>query len=278
MNRSEIVPRRLNVEFDAEMPRYWCGGSPFMTHMLNVYTLLVPDNELYYIRHINRVADAIEDAALAQRVRDFCRQEAQHANGHKAFWDVLDAQGVRYRKFVGLVGWFNYRLLEPLIPRRVHLANIACIEHINAYLGNLYLERDLLRNAEPHMRLLFNWHFAEEIEHKCVAYDAFVAAGGNYFLRLLGAMLVVPLFYLINTGGTFYLLAQDGELLRRRTWRDMGRFLFRDGALWHALRNIVAFCKPGFDPTRIDDFALAEDFFAALPESGDDAPATITPV
>lgn len=278
MNNSEIVPRRLNVEFDADMPRHWCGGSPFMTHMLNVYTLLVPDNELYYIRHINRMLDRVEDPALQQRIRDFCRQEAQHGSGHRAFWDVLDAQGVRYRRFVGFVGWFNYRLLEPLIPRRLHLANIACIEHINAYLGNLYLERDLLREAEPRLRLLFNWHFAEEIEHKCVAYDAFVAAGGTYFQRVLGALLVVPLFYLINTGGTFYLLAQEGQLLRRRTWRDIGRFLFRDGALVHALRNLAAYFKPGFDPTQVDDFALAQDFFAQLPEDDDGATAPITPM
>ncbi len=278
MNNSEIVPRRLNVEFDADMPRHWCGGSPFMTHMLNVYTLLVPDNELYYIRHINRMLDRVEDPALQQRIRDFCRQEAQHGSGHRAFWDVLDAQGVRYRRFVGFVGWFNYRLLEPLIPRRLHLANIACIEHINAYLGNLYLERDLLREAEPRLRLLFNWHFAEEIEHKCVAYDAFVAAGGTYFQRVLGALLVVPLFYLINTGGTFYLLAQEGQLLRRRTWRDIGRFLFRDGALVHALRNLAAYFKPGFDPTQVDDFALAHDFFAQLPEDDDGATAPITPM
>ncbi len=260
------------------MPRHWCGGSPFMTHMLNVYTLLVPDNELYYIRHITRMLDRVEDPALQQRIRDFCRQEAQHGSGHRAFWDVLDAQGVRYRRFVGFVGWFNYRLLEPLIPRRLHLANIACIEHINAYLGNLYLERDLLREAEPRLRLLFNWHFAEEIEHKCVAYDAFVAAGGTYFQRVLGALLVVPLFYLINTGGTFYLLAQEGQLLRRRTWRDIGRFLFRDGALVHALRNLAAYCKPGFDPTQVDDFALAQDFFAQLPEDDDGATAPITPM
>ncbi len=278
MNNSEIVPRRLNVEFDADMPRHWCGGSPFMTHMLNVYTLLVPDNELYYIRHINRMLDRVEDPALQQRIRDFCRQEAQHGSGHRAFWDVLDAQGVRYRRFVGFVGWFNYRLLEPLIPRRLHLANIACIEHINAYLGNLYLERDLLREAEPRLRLLFNWHFAEEIEHKCVAYDAFVAAGGTYFQRVLGALLVVPLFYLINTGGTFYLLAQEGQLLRRRTWRDIGRFLFRDGALVHALRNLAAYLKPGFDPIQVDDFALAHDFFAQLPEVADGATAPITPM
>lgn len=260
------------------MPRYWCGGSPFMTHMLNVYTLLVPENELYYIRHISRVADQVNDPALAERIRAFCRQEAQHGSGHKALWTVLDAQGVRYRRFVDCVGYFNYRLLEPLIPRRLHLANIACIEHINAYLGNFYLARQLLLDAEPSMRLLYNWHFAEEIEHKCVAQDAFVAAGGNYFLRVLGAMLVVPLFYLINTGGTFYLLAQDGELLRRRTWGDIGRFLFRDGALLHTLRNLWTYCKPGFHPAQIDDFALASDFFADLAKPSGGSTAPITPI
>jgi hypothetical protein len=52
-NRVQIVPRKLITEFDDEIPRYWCNDSAFMTHMLNTYTLLIPDNESYYIRHLS---------------------------------------------------------------------------------------------------------------------------------------------------------------------------------------------------------------------------------
>ena len=233
-----------------------------MTHMLNTYTLLVPDNENYYIRHLNRCADKITDPELSERLQSFCRQEAQHGIGHKVYWKNLSEQGISYEGFVRLVGWFNYKLIEPILPQKVHLANIACIEHINAYLGNFYLERNLLGNSDPRMRVLFYWHFAEEIEHKSVAFDVFNEVSGSYVLRLLAAALVFPLFYLLNTCGTFYLLWQDGQFFRLRTWKDFGRFLFREGALLHALGNMLNFLKPGFHPSRLDDYSLVKEFFS----------------
>ncbi len=257
-----ITPRKLVIEFDDDIPRYWCHGSAFMTHMLNTYTLLIPDNENYYIRHLVRCESQISDIDLQRRLKDFCRQEAQHGVGHRAYWRNLDQLGIRYRGMVKLVGWFNYKLLEPLIPRKLHLANIACIEHINAYIGSFYLKHDLLKDADPRMRFLFNWHFAEEIEHSGVSFDVFQHVSGNYLFRLLAGLLVFPLFYLINSLGTFYLLGQDGKLLSPGTWRDLARFLFRYGAMSHALRNMLVYFKPGFHPSQVSDYRLVEAFMS----------------
>ena len=87
------------------------------------------------------------------------------------------------------------------------------------------------------MRLLFNWYFAEEIEHKSVAFEVYEDLYGSYLLRVTGALLVVPLFYMINTGGTLYLLWQDKRLFHLKTWRDYYNFLFKEGAGVHTLRN-----------------------------------------
>ena len=261
-NRNAIVPRKLVTEFEHDIPRYWCNNSAFMTHMLNTYTLLVPDNENYYIRHLSKCADEIKDQDLVEELHNFCRQEAQHGMGHKAYWSNLEGLGIKYRGFVDMVGWFNYKLLEPVIPRSIHLANIACIEHINAYIGNFFLQRNLLEDSNPKLKLLFYWHFAEEIEHKSIAFDVYENLYGSYLLRVLGAILVFPLFYTINTIGTLYLLWQDRRLFRLDTWKDCGKFLFKDGALLHTLRNVLAYLKPGFHPSHIDDYALAEAFFA----------------
>lgn len=256
-----VTPRRLAVEFPDDVPKYWFNESPFLTHMLNVYTVLVPDNEHYYIRQLRSCLNEIDDASLRSELMRFFRQEGQHGIGHKAFWRNLDQQGIRYQGLVAAVDWFLYRFLEPILPRAVHLSHVACIEHINAYLGQFYLSRGLLKTADERMQLLFEWHFAEEIEHKAVAFDAFQAVSGSYVLRVLGALLVFPLFYLINTTGTFYLLARDGELVKWRTWRDYGRHLFVDGALTHALRSMGRYLKPGFHPWQTQDYELARRFF-----------------
>jgi predicted metal-dependent hydrolase len=262
-----IVPRKLYLTLDSDIPRHWCNGSAFMTHMLNTFTLLVPDNENYYIRHLSKCNDDLSDARLASALQQFCRQEAQHGIGHKAYWPTFDKLGLKYRGFVKAIGWFNYRLLEPVLPRAVHLANIACIEHINAYTGSLFLQKNLLEHADPGMKLLFYWHFAEEIEHKSVAFDVFTDLYGSYFLRLLGATLVFPLFYLINTAGTLYLLGQDGCLFRKATWVDFHRFLFRDGALIHTVRSIFDYLRPGFHPSNKNETGLLRSFFAQYRDS-----------
>lgn len=263
-----VTPRKLNVAFPDSIPRYWFNGSPFLTHMLNVYTLLIPDNESYYIRQLKRCMKEIEDPRLKTQLLRFFRQEGQHGIEHKAFWTNLEQQGIRHQGFIRAVNWFFYGVLEPILPRPVHLANIACIEHINAYLGHFYLSRGQLEGADGHMRLLFEWHFAEEIEHKAVAFDVFQTVGGSYPVRLLSAVLVFPMFYIILTAGTFYLLVRDGQLLRRRTWRDLGRYLFSDGALVHDLRNIGRYLMPGFHPRQIHDYSLARDFLHRAASKG----------
>ena len=256
-----VTPRTLGIDFPDTIPKYWFNESPFLTHMLNTYTLLVPDNESYYIRQLSRCLNEVEDKRLKRELVSFLRQEGQHGIGHKAFWKNLENQGMRYEGFVKAVNWFSYQLLEPILPRSMHLSNIACIEHINAYLGNFFLSRGQLENAEDRMKLLFCWHFAEEIEHKAIAFDVFQAVGGKYPVRVIGALLVFPLFYLINTVGTFYLLAQYRKLLVWSTWRDFGRYLFIDGALLHALRNFGRYLMPGFHPWHTQDYALAKIFF-----------------
>ena len=120
----------------------------------------------------------------------------------------------------------------------------------------------MLEDSNPKMKLLFNWHFAEEIEHKSVAFEVYEDLYGSYLLRITGALLVVPLFYTINTFGTLYLLWQDKRLFRLNTWRDYCTFLFKGGALAHTLRNLIAYLSPGFNPSQQNDYALAENFFS----------------
>jgi len=62
--------------------------------------------------------------------------------------------------------------------------------------------------ADPEMLNLLRWHGTEEVEHRSVAFDAYVAAGGGY-LRRVAAMLGVFV-------GMFSVwIVATGHLLRR---------------------------------------------------------------
>ena len=257
----DLSPRSFLPSFaDSRYARHWCGGDAALTHVLNTYTLLVPGNEGYFIRTLKKCLPLLAKASDRAMVKRFLLQEGQHGVGHRRFWSVLEKQGYRIAGFQSKIDAFLYRILEPATPLKLRLSMVACVEHINAYLGHEFLSQNLLRDADPELRALFEWHFAEEIEHRHVAYDVLQTLAPGYALRLLGAAMVLPLFYLLTSIGALYLLAQDGLWLKRATWRSLGRHLFtRDRMAPRTCRHIAAYLRPSFHPRHWGDPGLARE-------------------
>jgi uncharacterized protein len=255
---SAVTPRQAQWDFPADVPRFWFNGSPLLTCMLDAFTLAIPDNERYYIRVLQPCLARLSDAEQRNEVANFIRQEALHGVAHKTYWQYLQQDGIKVSRFVSVVGAVVYKCLEPLIPQRAHVAMVAAIEHVNAYTGHIFLSRHLLRDADPRLRRLFEWHFAEEIEHKAVAFDTLEAAYPGYATRLIGAALAFPLVYLVLGSGTIWLLACRGELLRWRTLRDLYQFMIGQGVLRDMLHFTWRYLQPSFHPWEEDDYALAE--------------------
>ena len=261
MSPIKVVPRKFNGNFPNDIPRYWFRQNPILTNMLNTYTLLVPDNEHYYMRNIRCAYERLKDPELKVRVQNFIQQEGQHGVAHKRYWENLSAQGLKFKGFLSVTNFLSYKFLEPIFPLSMQLSVIAAVEHINAYMGHIFLEDNLLKQADPRKRLLFNWHFAEEIEHKEVSYDVFQEVSGNYPLRVTGMLLTVPLFYLFSLAGTLYFSWQCREILNTKSWSDWFRFLFmREKVAIKSLRYLVVYFKPSFHPRQIADYCLAESF------------------
>lgn len=255
----EILPRSFLPTFDGPVPRHWCHDDAGLTHFLNTYTLLVPGNEGYFIRTLKRCLPRIADPDKRAMVTQFMRQEGQHGIGHRRFWPVLESQGYRISGFQSRVDGFLYKFLEPLTPFKLRLSMVSCIEHVNAYLGHEFLAQRILEDAEPELRALFEWHFAEEIEHKHVAYDVLALVAPGYALRLLGAALVLPLFYGLIAFGALRLMAQDGSLFGRSGWSSLGRHLFwQHHMARRTCRHVLDYLRPRFHPWQLDDRNLAQ--------------------
>lgn len=253
-----LTSRHFALPFAATTPRHWLPGNPFISSFLNAYTIMVPANEAFYIRTLRKARPRIADAALRATIDDFIRQEAQHGRAHKRFWRVLDAQGYRYRGFERVVDWLAFSLPEMLLPLSWRVSMVASVEHINAFLGHEFLAQGILADADPGMRALMEWHFAEEIEHKQVAFEVLRAVSPAYGVRLAGFLVAVPLFFPVLTLGAFVLLWQDRLLHRRATWQQ---FFAHWGPGHHLLarstRHLIAYLRPGFDPAHLDDAAMA---------------------
>lgn len=245
-------------------PRHWANGDAVLSHVLNTYTLLVPGNEGFYIRTLKKCLPLVEDdKAMQEMIRQFLKQEGQHGVGHHRYWGIMEAQGYRIRGFLGWTDKLLYEWIEPITPLKLKLSMVSCVEHVNAYLGHEFLTRQILADAEPDLRALFEWHFAEEIEHKHVTYDVLNRLAPSYAMRLLGFLFVAPMFYLLMSLGTGYLLWQDRLLFKGRTWKQLFAHLFwRDHLAARTFRHLFNYLRPRFHPDQLDDRLLAEAVIA----------------
>lgn len=273
-----LTIRRFESPPTGGIPRHWFHGEPAATHLLNTYTLLVPDNEGFYIRTLNQALPGLQDMNLRNAVREFSRQEGQHGVAHRRAWQWLAAQGYRFAAFVKLADKAAFAVVEKLAPLPLRVAIVACVEHINAAIGHEYLRRDLMQGVDPAVRSLFEWHFAEEIEHKAVAFDVLETFRGAYLLRVLGTLLVVPLFYLLMGAGAAMLCVQDGSAKRPSTWSGwFSHALGRRGTAWRMAGHLIAYLRPGFRPWQLDDRHLAETALARWPNVAPVVPAPPAP-
>lgn len=255
-----ITPRRFVEALPHDVPKHWLPGNEVVSSLLNAYTVLVPANEAFYIRTLNACQSRIADPALRARCQAFIRQEAQHGVAHKRYWENLDAQGYAYRGFERVVDRVIFRTMDRWGPLWLRASLVSCVEHINAYFGYEFLSQAILADADPRVRDLMEWHFAEEIEHRAVAFDLLQAVAPRYVVRLTGALTTAVLFYLLMTGLAVALLSQDRLLWRRETLRQAVAHVGAGHRMGRrTLRHLWNYLGPGFHPSQLGGDGLAAD-------------------
>lgn len=258
-----LVARRFESPLSSVIPAHWLPGDPATSAVLNVYTVLVPSNEAFYMRTLAKCMPHIEDPVLRARAKAFIHQEAEHGVAHKRYWRILDAQGYRFRAAERWVDKGLLRLTERIAPLGLRMSMVSCVEHINAFMAHEFLRQRILETGHPEVRAMLEWHFAEEIEHKDVAFDVLDALWPNYAVRLFGCLNTAVLFYLMMTVGMLCFLAQDGALWKLSTWRGLWRHLGPGHRMArHTLRHLFDYLRPSFHPSHVHDKALADEVIA----------------
>lgn len=258
--RQTLSARRFDVRYDEhQTPRIWVEDDVFLTHWLNAYSMTIPDGEAFIVQTIKKHLDKIEDPVLLQQARGLIGQELSHSRGHEQFLEELQRQGFKLGTFRRFTGFLSFKILTPASTLRQQLAFVVGIERINELFAEITLGSGKLRGCEARARALYEWHFAEEIEHKAVAFDVYRAVEGNRFWLGYGVVLayLVNMSYLALACATF--LRQDGQLFRLNTWRRAYRYFFRDERfLPRMTRGCLQVLKRGFHPAHSDNYALAE--------------------
>jgi len=258
--RPLIAARRMRFDF-SKVPRYWVPGRPFETHLFNALNALFPPGEHLFIRVCLAVFDEVQDPELRRDVRGFLAQESSHASGHLMLVPHLEAQGFPMRSLIETVERRAARGERFLGPHR-HLALVAGLEHFTATLGAWAFESGVFEDVDPVMRDLFLWHAAEEIEHKCVAFDLLQAVRPGYWYRVLG--LVSSMFGLFTEWAwiTGALIRSDPKVTSPSIARDAYRS-WRQGRLpiGAILRGALRYLHPRFHPRHEANLHLALTYF-----------------
>lgn len=214
--------------------RYWNGGCPFKTRVVDVVSAAVPAAERLIIRIVGQSVHGSDDLDLVAQGRRLMRQEAVHSRMHARLNDRLRAQGLPIDELERRVQQEIERVLR-MRDRRWQMGYASALEYLGSMVSsNLVSERvNTIAGAHPTMRTLYLQHAREEVEHAHVVPRLARASRIGWLRRALPMAHVTLRSVHLTLWFTDRMLARDGIAWPRRT------LLLTWGWGWLVLGTIV---------------------------------------
>lgn len=233
----------LKQDWKKDLPRYWMDNSAFKSHFLNALSVTLPGCEKFFIESVR---DHMED----DEVQEFIRQEACHSRAHNRYNRWLDSIGLPASRLEEQQNRY-WRWLDRF-NKRWWLAITTAIEHVTVIYATVFLESpELLAQMHPHFREIWQWHSAEEMEHRSVTMDVWYRSGYSVWYRRAAMTAVLPAYFWFVGKNCLSFLATDGKLFERQTWLDFCDLLFskRYGIIRCSWSRWMDFYSSDFHPT-----------------------------
>ena len=263
-----IQPRNLMFGRGPPTNRWWNGSDPIATAFYNGMSVAFPQGEAFFIESVRKFRDTVPVHQQAQ-IDAFIKQEAAHSREHTHFnkrvqeagYDVLSIETHLAARFAKA---------KNALPV-VNLATTVALEHFTAIIAHAILESDRhLKDASTDAAYLWKWHAIEEIEHKGVAYDTFLAATeglSSYKRWKFRALVMLHLSYTFVRGRVRAMrqfLEQDGMDGPRTGLRIFWYLWIYPGLLRQIFPAWLSFFQPRFHPWQHDDRDLVAAHEAQL--------------
>ena len=272
-----IAPRDVEFVWDG-VPMHYIPGEPMATHIINVMHLVLPEGERAMVAALTEALPLITDERLHEEVVGFIGQEATHASSHEGARDHLATVGLDVEPVVRKMEWLVDKVLgdrgltgrakQAWLCERLGL--FAAMEHYTAVVGDWLLHAEQLETLgmHPAMLDLVRWHGAEEVEHRNVAFDAFMYVDGSYARRVRTALIASAILAVLFAVSAGYLFGKDPST-------DKGRFWFLQllsatgrGVIPNALifaTEIPKYLRPSFHPSQLGSMDAALRYLARSP-------------
>lgn len=239
---------------------HWLDGDPVATAWFTALSASFPRGEAMFIDAVKAHREGVPPA-LAAEIRDFIRQEVNHSREHLAFNRAAAEAGYDLAAIDARVA--DLVAMTQDLPPLVQLTVTCALEHFTAIFAHQFLAHpDHFGTADEETVALWQWHAVEEIEHKAVAFDAWVHATRTlppfrrWLMRTIVMVDVTGRFLRNRWIDALELLAQDGITGWRARWRLAAYLWGTPGILRRTFPAWAHWFRPGFHPWQVDDRAL----------------------
>jgi uncharacterized protein len=278
----QIQPRNVMFARGRSADRWWNGGNAVATAFYNSLSLTFPKGEAFFIESVRNFRDKVPKAQQAQ-IDAFIKQEAAHSREHGNLNNQVEQAGY---DVAPMHEDLDSRLaLLKDAPPIFGLVTTVALEHFTAIIAHACLKHEShFKGASADAARLWKWHAIEEIEHKGVAYDTFLAATANlsaYKRWKLRSLVMLHISYTFLRGRVRAMrqfLRQDGIDGAGAWLRVFSYLLIYPGLLRQIFPSWLAFFRPKFHPWQHDDRDLvaAHEAQLGLPVFNKDALIRLT--
>ena len=252
---SDLAVRKLLVDLNTPFVTRWCGGDAFKSAFFNALSMSFPVGEQFFIDSVREGAKQMDDATrekFAEEVKGFIGQEATHRRIHALFNGHIELQG-----FKNIIAERSANRIKANSHQNVRqqLAATAATEHFTDIFADWLLSHpEIFEGTEPRLKTMWQWHAAEEAEHRCTAFDVYKALGGNEKWRIRIFHYVTYTFLTDVMLQTMHNLWRDGSLFKFSTWKSGYKLLLaKDGLLTSNFGHWKSYKKASFHPAQQSD-------------------------
>lgn len=257
-----IKPRRMSFPFgDMKTPVFFKENS-LVSAFAAALSSTFPPGEAEFIASVRLYRNQIKDPRLLEQIRGFIGQEGHHSHQHKRANETLKELGldaVRLEKHLErTIRKFHKR--EKIATPKLRLAMTVCMEHITAIMAEFVLNNpDIMSSFDESVQELLYWHAVEEIEHKAVAFDVYMATENDQkYLRQVQRFITASFSLRILA----YMIALLWWSRTMPSWREIKEFYQflwgKKGVITGIRQPYKDYFKEGFHPWDHDNRDLIE--------------------
>jgi uncharacterized protein len=218
VTQKTITVRSPDFPFPTRIDPLVIEGKPELSYLFVAVSLSLPYLEPHLIRTMNEAKRHIQDPALLEQIRLLNGQEGQHVRLHTRFNKAVNQD---FPELVALEQELAADCRRFIATRSLkwRLAYVESLEAFTVAFSQFLFTDQVLRDVQPaSVRDLFEWHSAEELEHRSVAFDVYEHLYGDYPFRIAVNVYAHWHFLRFVVRATLLMLAHD-----RAQGRDHGR-------------------------------------------------------